>query len=56
MISVTVLGSGFSHTYRPHTPNKGITTEELEGLQAVLQLTERVAEQVRFYHAVDRLG
>ena len=30
----------------PHTPNRGITTEELDDLHAVLCLTERVAQQV----------
>ena len=38
-----------SHTHRPHTPNRGITTEELDSLQDVLCLTERVAEQVSVF-------
>lgn len=33
-------------THRPHLSNRNITPEELDGLEAVLKLTERVADQV----------
>ena len=44
-----LLAGVLSHTHQPHTPNRGITTEELDGLQSVLCLTERVGEQVCVY-------
>lgn len=34
------------HVHRPHLSNRNITPEELDGLEAVLKLTERVADQV----------
>lgn len=36
------------HIQRPHLSNRSITPEELEGLEAVLRLMERVADQVRY--------
>lgn len=32
--------------HRPRPTNRNITPEELEGLEAVLKLTERIADQV----------
>ena len=34
------------HVHRPHLSNRNITPEELDGLEAVLKLTEKVADQV----------
>ena len=36
------------HTHRPDLSNYNITPEELEGLEAVLRLTERVADRVSY--------
>lgn len=44
------------HAHRPHLSNRNITPEELAGLEAVLKLTERVADQVGSYtYAVHEL-
>ena len=44
------------HVHRPHLSNRNITPEELAGLEAVLKLTERVADQVGSYtYAVHEL-
>lgn len=37
------------HVHRPHLSNRNITPEELDGLEAVLKLTEKVADQVGSY-------
>ena len=40
--------------HRPHLSNRNITPEELDGLEAVLKLTERVADQVGSYTYIHR--
>jgi len=40
---------------RPHLSNRNITPEELDALEAVLKLTERVADQVGCYTYDSRL-
>ena len=42
--------------HRPHLANRNITPEELEGLEAVLKLTERVADQVRLKYVTALLN
>ena len=43
--------SDMTHVYRAphHHQLRGITPQELQGLVSVLQLTQRIASQVRFY-------
>ena len=47
------LNRDTSHIHRPaHLSNRIITQEELEGLESVLRLTERVADQVGSYKTI----